>query len=248
MLQHKHYSPHPPSSLATAQGTNHVDEKYQLLSVEPVQDLVFFNYHEFLALQPRAPSLVINHFPNYHVSEQSETFHTTRIVRIPRCYTRPYSDIVPQFSTTYPGNEAGAIKNEEGEDHTLGTFEGHTFGVTSQVATLSNIISEEELRVILDKINLYLVQAYNPYSWQTAIESMIDVFCGGIFIQILNLLGIHTHTKRIVNKLEQYTLQLNKQFESKGRDLKIISPRRTGYLSVCKAVNTGKPYIFRCAY
>lgn len=59
---------------------------------------------------PNKPVLMC-HFPNSYYPSTSAHFKQTRIVRIPREFQK-YGDIVPQFSTYYPGEEPGALKSQ----------------------------------------------------------------------------------------------------------------------------------------
>ena len=221
--------------MAEEHGQGFVDDKYNLLKEEKDPKLVFFNYHEFLAPNQDSsqPALVINHFPNFYAETSSSTFHKTRIVRIPRCYdTVAYSDLVPQFSTVYPGHEEGAIKLDEGGNVTNGFYDGAKFGTTSEIVGFENVLQEDLLGTI-KQINELLYDAFYPFHVVTLIENVLDVLTGGLFIQILNVLSLYTHTKRKVLELEQFVENVNDKWQPK--DVQIISPRKMGYLSLCIA-------------
>lgn len=223
--------------MSNENGHGFVNDKYSLLKgKEEDPELVFFNYHEFLAPTQDSssshPALVINHFPNYFADKSSSTFRDTRVVRIPRCYdNNPYSDLTPQFSTIYPGQEAGAIKLEEHGEVTTGLYDGGVFGTTSDIIGFKEIISEGELFDIIDTINRMLYDAFYPFRVATLIENIMEVLTGGLFISIMNLLRIRTFTKRKVLELEQYVENVNVKLQPK--DVTIVSPRKMGYLSIC---------------
>lgn len=140
---------------------------------------------------------MINHFPNYFADRSSTKFYKTRIVRIPRCYdTVAYSDLIPQFSTVYPGKEKGAIKLDEGGNITTGLHDRAVFGTTSEIVGFENILPEEELLDIITRINQILYDAFYPFNIATLMENIMEALTGGTFIQILNLLNICTYTKR----------------------------------------------------
>lgn len=65
------------------------------------------------------------------------------------------------------------------------------------------------------------------------LENLLDLLSGGLFVGLLNLLGIYSFTKRKLIDLENQINSINQINEKKGVDFKIISPRVTGYLSVC---------------
>lgn len=217
-------------------GHGFVDDKYNLLKLEEAPELVFFNYHEFLAPNQNSslPALVINHFPNYFADRSSTKFYKTRIVRIPRCYdTVAYSDLIPQFSTVYPGKEKGAIKLDEGGNITTGLHDRAVFGTTSEIVGFENILPEEELLDIITRINQILYDAFYPFNIATLIENIMEALTGGTFIQILNLLNICTYTKRKLLELEQFVENINIKLQTK--EVTIVSPRKMGYLSICIA-------------
>ncbi|KAI5964191.1 ERF4 [Candida pseudojiufengensis] len=237
--------------MSNDQSYNHITNKYQSSSNQEdgidandeksrQTPLVFFNYHEYLTSQDpenNQPSLVINHFPNNHVIDNNaDNSKNTRIIRIPRIYhSTPYSDLIPQFSLSYPGEEEGAIKIENDnesiqQEEIIGIYDDNKFGTTSKVIGLQ--IDEVLLHNIINHINQSLYNAYNPFNIYNLIENLLNIFTGGLFIEFLNLFKIYTHSKRLVMSLEKYIINTNKDLASQGIDLVVISPRKTGYLSI----------------
>ncbi|EGW31959.1 uncharacterized protein SPAPADRAFT_71503 [Spathaspora passalidarum NRRL Y-27907] len=199
-------------------------------STSEPNDLSFFNYHEFLVPQSKY-SLVINHYPNNYASSNSTTQLNTRIIRIPRCYeTTEFSDLIPSFSLYYPGKEPGAITQEHLD--VQGTYDGNIFGITSDFRLE---INSNELQEIVRQVNQYLYNAFYPYSIPTLFENVLDLITGGMFSQLSNLVGVRSHTKRTLLQLEQYITDVNSKFKEREIDVVIISPRKSGYLSVCIA-------------
>ncbi|CAI5759982.1 unnamed protein product [Candida verbasci] len=197
------------------------------------QELIFFNYHEYLISLPNKDySLIINHFPNIYVNQYSTKYIQTRIIRIPRIYdTIKLSDLIPQFSTYYPGMEPGAITTDLGKSVELELYQNQYYSKVSKLTCLN--LSQFELFEIITKINQYLYIAFNPFNFIIFIESILEVLTGGFFIQVLNLLAIYSFTKRELLKLEIYISNLNEKFEKQNRRIKFISPRESNYLSVC---------------
>ncbi|KAI5957822.1 ERF4 [Candida theae] len=215
-------------------GPGFVDTKYNLQKEEKEPQLEFFNYHEFLIPNQDSSqaALVINHFPNFFADKSSSTFHKTRIARIPRCYdTVTFSDLIPQFSTIYPGQEEGAIKTNGAGNVATGFYDGGKFGTTSEVVGLESVLPKEDLLSIITQVNSILYDAFYPFCVIILIENVLDIVTGGLFIQLLNFFSAHTHTKRKVLELERFVEDVNSKWRS--RDLEIISPRKTGYLSIC---------------
>lgn len=195
------------------------------------QELVFFNYHEYLVPGSDDTSLVINHFPNIHTDLSSSTFKETRIIRIPRVYhTVQFPDLIPQFSCYYPGSEPGAITLTQ---LMSGSFDDNSFNESSSIPSLENIILRSEFENIVSLVNESLAVAFNPMSKRMLLKNLLDLLSGGLFLSLLNFLGIYSFTKRKLMELESQIDSINQINEKKGVDFKIISPRVTGYLSVC---------------
>ncbi|KAG8202634.1 ERF4 [Candida africana] len=202
------------------------------------QELVFFNYHEYLVPGSDDTSLVINHFPNIHTDLSSSTFKETRIIRIPRVYhTVQFPDLIPQFSCYYPGSEPGAITLTQ---LMSGSFDDNSFNESSSIPSLESIILRSEFENIVSLVNESLAVAFNPMSKRMLLENLLDLLSGGLFLSLLNFLGIYSFTKRKVMELESQIDSINQINEKKGVDFKIISPRVTGYLSQSPGRCTGR--------
>lgn len=192
------------------------------------QKLQFFNYHEYLE-EGAGTQAVVNHFPNPYVDKQSPEFTSTRIVRIPRAYhLNEKSDMIPQFLTAAPGAELAAILDGQRRFEPTVTIQqlGHpqVFGTTLWTPLIPEHISEQKLLEVVTTINSYLAKAYSPYAAETVIENAIDIATGGWY----SLLSGTSHTKRQLEALEKYVEATNGEL----RAIKIISPRRSGFLSL----------------
>lgn len=204
---------------------------------------LFFNYHEFsvheyqLLDSPLVSShetpLIITHFPNiYH---PLNSIHSTRIVRIPRTFSKQY----PQFSNILPGNETGAISDSNLEFLPIGMFNKELFG-TSSISPLSNYLSEEEFTTLMDTINSFLFESFE-FNWWNLFDYLIDLltfwFLFDIIksrdkkVSIFNLINtLNTNRYKCLDKLESFIQDQNDTL--KNRSIRIISPRRSGYLSL----------------
>jgi len=199
----------------------------------PEDQLEFFNYHEFLVeTSGTSPSLVVNHFPNNYCAQDSLCFATTRIVRVPRCYTSSsLSDIIPQFSNFVPGTETAALSNSNVSTFTVaGSFDGNIFGITSLTPLVPALLSPHQFQDIVNSVNDHLYRAFNPYSYQVVIENTLQVLSGGLFSSLWNRYISESYSKRELLQLERYIESLNDTLAAK--DVKIISPRLSGYLSL----------------
>ncbi|CAH2351150.1 ras modification protein Erf4p [[Candida] railenensis] len=203
--------------------------------------VLFFNYHEFVATDPNTvgPQLVINHFPNNHSGLDSSTYRDTRIVRIPRIYsTIDMSDIIPQFSIFPLGEEPNAII-ENSASGTLktykieGEYDVNFFGQTSLTPLVPDLITSDELILIVTRINRELYEAFDPYSVWNALDNILELITGTFYSKIVNTFIFETHCKRKLAQLELYIEELNKKYSNiEGKGFKIISLRRSAYLSL----------------
>jgi len=222
----------------TNNGENEISDR-----TEP---LLFFNYHEFLTedyqLHPscryisKAKSIVVNHFPNNHVPVDSATYNETRIVRIPRIFsTTKLSDLIPQFSDYTPGSEPAAINDQDGLTFkTTGIYDNNSFGVTSVTPLVPGYMTDEEFHAIIHKINQYLQEAFDPYNIWNLIDSILDLISANFYTKIINNFFVDTYSKRKLLELESYIdHEVNSKMLANRPGLKILSPRKSGYLSVC---------------
>lgn len=210
------------------------------------EPLLFFNYHEFLtdkySVHPscehrdKTKSIVVNHFPNNHVSIGSTSYISTRVVRIPRIFDTVYlSDIIPQFSTYVPGTEPAAIKEEYSRPfHAVGFYDDNYFGETSITPLVPDYLTELEFHTIVTKVNEYLHLAFDPYNIWNLLDSLLDLFSANLYNQLCTRFIITTYSKRKLQQLEQYiSNEVNLEMLRNRPNIKVLSPRRSGYLSVC---------------
>lgn len=139
---------------------------------------------------------------NPHVAINSPEFTTTRIIRIRRDWLLE-GDLAPTFSNLYP-----EILDPAG-------------------------VSEQEFRRVIDKLNHDLVPIFDPYNWRNILDGLLGLITGWIWDD----LGF-TNAKSKLSKLESWIENWNAEMEkSVGSEEgipapKIISLRRTGYMSV----------------
>lgn len=201
----------------------------------PNQSVKFFNYHEY-SLDPDQQNnnntnndgsdeykLIITHFPNVY-KDKDENF---RIVRIPRTNLYDY----PNFSNIQPGFEEAAIKNPINPEikifKPIGTVNNQWFGISS-ISPLSLYLSQDEFKSIINDINLKFYNAFNAFNWKMITFNILDLISLGI---IRTVLGLRFDENYLID-LENYTDNLNKSFEFRNLPIKLISPRRSGYLSL----------------
>lgn len=216
------------------------------------EPLLFFNYHEFLTTNyevfpsikhlVNGKAIVVNHFPNNHVPIDSSTYTSTRIIRIPRAFDAvKLSDIIPQFSRHIPGREPASLKGNQDMFRPIGTYDRNVFGETSLTPLIPSFMTEQEYLCIIDQVNKYLYQAFNPYNPWNFMDNLLDLFSANIYNKILGIFISETYSKRKLAQLERYIdKEINEIMFSDRPDLKVISPRRCGYLSVSTSLNLGK--------
>lgn len=205
---------------------------------------IFFNYHEFaenyyadldapqdLKEHDEEHGLCITHFPNVYVPGNSPEFQTTRIVRVPRRFESTLD--CPVMSTLLPGVEPGAISGDINfQPHGYFDDDCQLFGYSS-VSPLSGLLRQEKFEEVVSTINNYLQSAFYIYSWFNLMDFFLEVVSLGLW----RLVSKHI-IKHPLLYLEDYVDQVNESEEFKERGVKIISPRRSGYLSVCVALET----------
>lgn len=205
---------------------------------------MYFNYHEFLESyyadiglpnelveHSEENSLCITHFPNVYVSKNSKEFETTRIVRVPRRFESTVD--YPCFSTSLPGLEPAALVNDlDGKNFVPhGIYDnGQLFGYSS-VSPLSQFLTQEEFENLVNPINDLMRRACRSFSWLNILEYVLEIVTLGAY---------HLLCKYIFHnplfKVEEHILYINETPTLKKNGIKIISPRRSGYLSVCTQV------------
>ncbi|GMG27723.1 unnamed protein product [Ambrosiozyma monospora] len=136
-------------------------------------------------------------------------FHqqNTRIVRIPRLTNTD----IPQFSNLLPG--------EDSEDQVLNpdphnihhfkprfSFRNQWFDTTS-ISPLSNYLTPEQFAKIVDEVNLYLRQMYEPRSW-----ALLYMVMNSLSFGLIN--GLFDVDKVAFGKLERFIEDLNSRFDS----------------------------------
>lgn len=213
-----------------------------------VEGPIFFNYHEFgesyyadldtpqdLKEHDDDHGLCITHFPNVYVAADSPDFQTTRIVRIPRRFETTLN--CPYISTVLPGVEPGAILGDP-NFHPHGYFDDDSqlFGYSS-VSPLSGLLSQQQFEDIVCTINNYLKSAFYIYSWFNLVDFFLELVSLGLWRLVSKFFIRHP-----LLKLEDYVKQVNERQELQERGVKIISPRRSGYLSVCAVLT----FVFIC--
>lgn len=220
------------------------------LPKEPLQGRapVFFNYHEFgekYYADIKAPyelrehddnhGLCMTHFPNVYVAKGSSEFENTRIVRVPRRFDDTLS--YPCFSTVLPGMEPGAIAGYP-TFRPLGIFDedSQLFGYSS-ASPLAQLLTIQEFQEIVVTVNNYLQDAFYVYSWFNLIDLLLEILSFGLWYIISKCVWSHP-----LLKLEDYVQQVNQHQGLKEKGVKIISPRKSGYLSVCVYVQVIRSY------
>lgn len=207
---------------------------------EIVQEPLYFNYHEFaenyyadldsagvFSEHDEDHSIYITHFPNIYVPKDSDEFNTTRIVRIPRRFDTTLE--TPYFSTCLPGREPAAYTNsKQGQQFVAqGLYdEGQLFGCSS-VSPLSKYLDQWDFEKIITPVNKILSEAFAIYTWYNLVDFVLDIVTLGCWHFISKHVVAHP-----LQRLELYVQQVNEMPLLKNNKIKIISPRRTGYLSV----------------
>lgn len=237
---------HPLSSLNSDLISKHATEMPEAMVGEPasIHRPVFFNYHEYAEryyidlLSPTQYSehsedygLCITHFPNIYFPKGSKEFSDTRIVRIPRRFDTTLD--CPCFSTYLPGSEPAALINETDQDKFVphGFYDNDQVFGFSSISPLNEFLTQSEFEEIVAPINNLLRKGSNTYSLFNIIGLLADALTLGLWDWVL--------AKYVVRdpmyEVEDYVVKLNQTSMFTERQIKIHSPRTSGYLSVCVA-------------
>lgn len=198
----------------------------------------FFNYHEFVLTYYRSNEnepdnehdalngLCVTHFANIYVPKGSRKYEETRIVRIPRRFDTVVH--TPYFSSALPGGEPAAITDNNGFFFVpCGIYNNQWFGKSS-VSPLSNLISQEEWSEVISGINSCLKVAYDASEYRNVTTLILDFFTLNLWSSVERRLFKHP-----LQRLEEHIESLNESELLKTKNIKIISPRKSSYLSVC---------------
>lgn len=228
-------------------------------TVEPAaQDekrLLFFNYHEHQIHRYRIPtepqddfheqSIIVTHFPNPYTRPDTLETHSTRIVRVPRVFNSRGARY-PEFSIQLPGEEDAAIKDDDnGSYHQFlpkAEYNRQWYG-SSSVSPLSLYLSDVEFREIVQGVNKLSKTAYESWSILNVVELVLDIFTLWLFMDLVMPISKHVGkgcfvsyfydvltSRQNLQRLEDYVEEVNSKLTARG--VRIISPRRSGYLSV----------------
>lgn len=157
--------------------------------------LAHSNYGDSKHLTVPDKAVLVCHFPNSYVDPASPKFRQTRLVRIPREY-HSYGDIVPQFSSFYPGREPGALhslgwearqRQAGGEAPVPNPENEERSWMTPVRHPLEQYMSPAELEYVVTTVNAILKDAFWPYSTLNILESLlqfITCFTAAYFIKL----------------------------------------------------------------
>lgn len=91
---------------------------------------------------------------------------------------------------------------------------------------LDPLVSEQEFRRIVSKINGELVKAFDPFSLRNWIDGAIGLITGWVWDD-MNMPGIKSHLRRVEDWLDKW----NREVGSK-EGVQIWSLRRTAYMTI----------------
>lgn len=140
---------------------------------------------------------------NPHVPLDSPEHVTTRIIRIQRDWMLQ-GDLAPTFSNLYP-----EILDPAG-------------------------LPEPEFRRIISKVNTVLTESFNPYGFRNVLDGILGVATGWLWDD-LGLTAVKSRLSSLESWIEQWNVEMEKKsasLESSGIPPKLISLRRTGYMTL----------------
>ncbi|SCU84510.1 LAMI_0C07756g1_1 [Lachancea mirantina] len=216
--------------------------KNQTLANPNNRTALFFNYHEFnvthytdldgeVKEHTDESALCVTHFPNVYVPVDSAAFLETRVVRIPRRFETTLD--YPTFSSQLPGLEPAAIYDDYSDQEFIphGRYETQLFG-TSSTSPLSNYLTQDQFRDIVETVNEFTRKAYEPLSWQNILNNTLDYLTFNLWNNVISKLFVSP-----LQELETYVERLNNSDLLRQHSVKLISPRRSAYLSVSRIMS-----------
>ncbi|ODV60151.1 Shr5p ASCRUDRAFT_19640, partial [Ascoidea rubescens DSM 1968] len=197
--------------------------------------------------------LIITHFPNAYVKFNSKNYKSTRIIStlkimiqyhpLLQLKTPPTLIISPYLPGFEPAALVYSVSTSESNSTQLGIYLNQIYGYSS-ISPLSKYLSPDEFKEVVVVVNNYLKLAFNPLNYHNIIENIIGVFTLWFFdnefvINFFSFLpffvwinrNLLNYSKNVLLELEDYIQSLNRtKLAFKG--IKIISPRKSGYLSL----------------
>lgn len=209
--------------------TTTTKEKPSITSTRPI----FFNVHEYTIHDYQAVGeevkryheipLIATHFPSPYSVLNSPEELAVRIVRIPRCFNN--NNEYPQFSENLPGLEPGAVSDGDGTFRAEGQQLNQWFGSCS-VSPLSNYLTQAEFSEIVQSVNSHLKKAYGHSLW-TSVWQLLEFWDVGVLRRIYS-----GNDKNKLDQLEKWIDVVNGKFLQGGKPVRIIHPKRNGFLSL----------------
>jgi hypothetical protein len=197
------------------------------MSEQITEQIKFYNYHEYVTESShgrRIKKVLLTDFPNPYVSENSEKFKKTRIVRVPRAYHHVSEDVdfdksgaIPRFSEFFPGTEPGAMESIE-TDH-LGSH------VLSSKSNLRHFLDEQEYHELVSNMNRRVYDIYNPWRPYNVFYNICGLVTGWLSEFVLT-----PPDAAALARLEDYIREMNMKYYSRG--IRLINPSGSGFVSV----------------
>ncbi|KAK5119988.1 hypothetical protein LTR85_007064 [Meristemomyces frigidus] len=92
---------------------------------------------------------------------------------------------------------------------------------------LDPLVSDDDFRFLISNINARLRAAFDPFSTRAWVDAAMGVVTGFLWDDF----GL-TGAKRAEKGLERFLERWNKGREEEGREVRVVQPRRTGFMSL----------------
>lgn len=93
-------------------------------------------------------------------------------------------------------------------------------------------LSEQEFRRIIEKLNGTLIPTFSPYNWRNVVDGVLGLATGWLW-EDFGFTGIKWRLKHLEQWIDAWNDRMAKSVREEGAIApKIISPRRTGYMTV----------------
>lgn len=92
---------------------------------------------------------------------------------------------------------------------------------------LDPLVTDDEFRIVIGRVNEIMEQAFSPDTVRAWVDAILGI-ATGYFWEDLGFTGVRSGEK----EMEGYIYQWNQEREKEGRDVRLVQPRTTGFMTL----------------